>query len=157
MTSGDRTPEAAAAIELRKTWTDKLAAQIPCDVYLFGSAIYESGDQFDAQQSDLDLVVLFQDALDAAKRAERLLALRTFKAWLELQMVPTLHRTNCEEAGVTVVLNTIVELQANIHKSGARRFFDKNIYLDRKTELESVGLPNAGTCSIADEARQALE
>lgn len=157
MTLGDWTPEAAAAIELCRTWTDQLTAQIPSEVYLFGSAIYESGDQFDAQQSDLDLVILFRDELDATERVERLLALRNLKAILELQMIPVLHRTKCEEPGVSVVPITTVELQANIHKSGVRRFFDRNIYLHVKTELESVGLPNAGTCSIADDARQALE
>lgn len=155
--TGDWTLEAAAAISLCKSWTKDLAAQISCEVYLFGSAIYESGDQFDAQQSDLDLVVLFSDAVDTTERAKRLSALRQFKASLELFMVPALCRTNCEEPGVSVVPVTSVELQANIHKSGARRFFDKNIFLNLKTDIESVGIPSAGTCSVAEEARQALE
>lgn len=157
MTSGDWTPEAAAAIRLCKRWADRVTAEMPCDIYLFGSAIYQSGEQFDAQQSDLDLVLLFHDTPDATARVERLVQLRSLKAQLELEMVPTLHRTNCQEPGVSVVPLSIVELQANIHKSGARRFFDRNIYLSLATELESVGLPNAGTMSIADEARQALE
>jgi len=63
------TPEAASAIELCKGWARQLMATIPCSVYLFGSAMYQGGDQFDAQLSDLDLVVVFDEDLDATERS----------------------------------------------------------------------------------------
>ena len=157
MRMADWTPEAAAAIELCKGWTGLIRKDISCDVYLFGSAIYEGGDQFDAQLSDLDIVVHFLDDIDATQRTRRIQKLHDFKAMLELQMVPRLHRSNCEEPGVSVLPITTFELHANIHKSKARRFFDRNIFLNLETDHESIGLPNAGVLSVTEEARQALE
>ena len=147
MRMADWTPEAAAAIELCKGWTGLIRNDISCDVYLFGSAIYEGGDQFDAQLSDLDIVVHFLDDIDATQRTRRIQKLHDFKAMLELQMVPR----------VSVLPITTFELHANIHKSKARRFFDRNIFLNLETDHESIGLPNAGVLSVTEEARQALE
>lgn len=157
MAAGDWTPEAAVAISLCGTWAKQVAAQHPCQIYLFGSAIYEGGDQFDPELSDLDLVVWFADPADVTVRAQRLSALRDLKLQLELQMVPALHRTNCEDPGASLLPVTTLEIQANTHKSGARRFFDRNVYLNLLTGSQSIGLPNAGVCSAADDARQALE
>src|ERR1700741_663935 len=128
-----------------------------CDAYLFGSAIYEGGDQFDAQLSDLDIVIHFHEELDATQRAQRIAKLHGLKLLLELQMVPRLHRTNCEEPGVSVLPITTFELRANIHKGKNRRFFDRNVFLNLHTDNESVGLPDAGILSVTDESRQALE
>ncbi|MBY6069611.1 hypothetical protein KUW17_22940 [Leisingera aquaemixtae] len=157
MADEDWNADARIAIDLCKDWANEFTRDIPCEVFLFGSAIYESGDQFDAQQSDLDLVVFLKKSYDATGRADLLTALRKKKAELELRMVPALRRTNCQEPGVSIVPITEVELLANIHKSGARRFFDRNIYLNLITDKETIGLTNANTCSISDEGRQAIE
>lgn len=157
MTIEDWNPEARDAIELCRVWAHELAKETPCDMFLFGSAIYESGDQFDAQQSDLDLVVLLEQELSATERVDLLVGLKKMKAKLELRMVPALHRTNCQEPGVSVVPITKTELVANIHKSGARRFFDKNIYLNLGTDKQTIGLTGANTSFIPDEGRQAIE
>ncbi len=93
-----------------------------CDAYLFGSAIYEGGDQFDAPLRDLYLVIHFSEELDAPECAQRIVTLHGLNLFLKLQMVPRLHRTNCEEPGVSVVAITTFELQANIHKGKTRRF-----------------------------------
>lgn len=140
-----------------KGWANDVAATIPCDVFLFGSAIYKGGDQFDAQLSDLDLIVLFNEELAATARVERLLLLRKHKKELELFMIPALHRTNCVDPGASLVPITALELQANIHKSGARSFFERNIFLNLKTEEQSISLPNAGIATLIDDNRQALE
>jgi predicted nucleotidyltransferase len=155
--SDEWTPEAAVAINLCKVWAQAVKAEIQCNVYLFGSAIYQGGDQFDAQLSDLDMIVVFHEDMDATQRVERLEKLRGFKTSLELQLVPTLHRSNCEEPGVSVIPITLLELQANVHKSGARRFFDKNIFFDLEAEQLSVSLPDAGIGTVPEEIRQALE
>ncbi|MFZ2997910.1 hypothetical protein [Sphingobium sp.] len=154
---GEWTPEAGAAIDLCSDWAHEVSEAIPCDIYLFGSAIYQDGDQFDAQLSDLDIVVKFHQDIEATDRAKRIDQLRGYKMMLELRMVPHLHRTNCEDAGVSVVPITSLELLANIHKSKSRHFFTRNVFLDLLTEEESISIPTAGTCSIQDEARQALE
>lgn len=150
-------PEAAVAIKLCKKWAATVRAKIPCKVYLFGSAIYLAGDQFDDQQSDLDIVVVFESDLDATDRVDRLITLRDLKANLELELIPGLHRENCVDPGISVVPITKRELQANIHKSGARRFFDKNIFFDLSAEKQSISLPDAGVGTLPDETRQALE
>jgi predicted nucleotidyltransferase len=154
---GDWTPEAAEAIALCSQWAREVRADIPCDIYLFGSAIYQDGDQFDAQLSDLDIVVKFHRDLEATERAERIVALRTHKIMLELRMVPCLHRTNCADPGVSVLPITSLELLANVHKGKSRHFFTKNIFLDLLTDVETISIPTAGTSSLSDEARQALE
>jgi predicted nucleotidyltransferase len=155
--TADWTYEAGIAIDLCKTWSTAVKKEIACDIYLFGSAIYQGGDQFDAQNSDLDIVVLFTETLPASERVNRLASLRNHKQNLELSMIPHLHRTNCVEPGVSILPITDFELQANVHKSGSRRFFDRNIFLNLETEELSVSLPNAGVVTIPDENRQALE
>lgn len=72
-------------------------------------------------------------------------------------MIPCLRRTNCVDPGVSILPITDFELRANIHKSGSRRFFDRNIFLNLRTEELSVSLPDAGVVSIPEENRQALE
>src|SRR3954469_16308460 len=156
-TANEWTPEAKTAIELCQDWAADVCAKIPCDIYLFGSAIYQSGDQFDAQLSDLDIIIVLRDEPDITKRVERLERLQGFKFNLELQLIPALHRENCVEPGVSVVPITTIELETNIHKSGVRRFFDKNIFLNLTTEKQLVGLPNAGIATLPEESRQALE
>mgnify|MGYP001609742400 CR=1 FL=1 len=150
---------ASVAIELCVSWATTVQAAMPCDVYLFGSAIYQGGDQFDAQTSDLDLVVVFTDEPDAVERVKRLEKLKAFKAQLELKLIPALNRTECTEPGVSVVVLTQHELRANVHKSAVRRFFDRNFFLDLKTPNTPpvLGLAEAGTTVILDEDRHALE
>ena len=151
------TPEAAEAIELCKGWAAAVSASIPCDIHLFGSAIYRGGDQFDALSSDLDIVIVFHDDLDATGRVLRMVDLLKMKADLELQLIPGLRRTNCEEAAVSLVPLTRLELKANIHKSGVRHFFTRNFFLDLRSGELSVSLPNAAEETLPYDARQALE
>jgi predicted nucleotidyltransferase len=150
---------AAVAIKLCVSWATTVQAAMPCDVYLFGSAIYQGGDQFDARTSDLDLVVVFTDEPDAVERVKRLEKLKAFKAQLELDLIPVLNRTECAEPGVSVVVLTQYELRSNVHKSAVRHFFDRNFFLDLKTPKTPpvLGLPDAGTTVIPDEDRHALE
>lgn len=150
-------PDAGIAIDLCKDWAVQVRSEINCDVYLFGSAIYDEGHQFDAHQSDLDLVVLFHEDLDATGRATRLGSLYDLKLQLEVKMIPRLHRTNCTDPGVSILPITTLELEANIHKSRTRRFFNRNIFLNLETDLDSIGLPGASTVSVTEDARQALE
>ena len=83
--------------------------------------------------------------------------LKERKIELELSMVRRLHRTVCDEPGVSVVPITSFELEANIHKSGARSFFDNNLFYDLVARKERVGLDRAGTKTLSDARRQAIE
>lgn len=153
----DWTKEAATAIELCEQWATHVLLGLQGRLYLFGSAIYKGGEQFDATFSDLDLVYLFPEGTDALGRCSRLKTLLDHKKRLELDLIPALHRLTCDEPGVSLVPVTGLELQANVHKSGSRSFFDRNFFYDLGTKTESLSIPSAGTSLLRDDCRQALE
>ncbi len=154
---GDWTADAQVAIGLCTEWASGVQVELPFEIHLFGSAIYKGGEQFDRHTSDLDIVAIFAPELCAVDRVRQLISLQTSKASLELRIIPALGRASCIEPGVSVVPITPFELKANIHKSGARHFFDRNFFLDLRTGNESLGLPKAATVSVPDENRYALE
>jgi len=145
------------AITLCKEWAEQVKELIQCEVYLFGSAIYRGGDQFNELLSDLDIVVVLDDGPDATQRVEAMECLRWLKSELELRLISELHRENCTEPAISVVPITQIELSANVHKSGVRRFFTRNFFLDLTSDDLSITIPGAGTAALADERRQALE
>lgn len=151
------TPAAERAIALCEQWATAVKANLDCQLYLFGSVIYKGGEQFDSSSSDLDIVCLLPSGTDALARFQFMKSLKAFKQHLELLMVPALHRQTCDEPGVSIVVITDLELLINIHKSGARRFFDKNFFYDLSAKRETLGIPLAGTRIMREERRQALE
>jgi predicted nucleotidyltransferase len=152
------TKEAEIAINLCLEWGRELTSEFACEVYLFGSAIYKDGIQFDRVRSDLDIICVLPPTLkDADDRYGFVRELKDKKLDLELRMIPKLGRMVCHEPGVSVVPISELELKANIHKSGARRFFDKNAYLNLATGESQIGLRDAGVLSVPDELRQAIE
>ncbi len=153
----DWTREAAIAIGLCEQWAVSVQKELSGKLYLFGSAIYKCGEQFDAKLSDLDLVYLFPDGTSALGRCSDLKVLFAHKKRLELEMIEPLHRDSCVEPGVSIVPVTYLELQANVHKSGARSFFDRNFFYDLVAKRQSLSIPSAGTTVVRDDRRQALE
>ncbi len=157
----DLYPDAKTAVDLCTEWADKVIQTSSvfekCRFYLFGSSIYECGEQFSSLLSDLDIICLLSDDMSAESRTTLLMDLRAHKLALELDMIPRLQRETCSEPGVSIVVVTPFEVAANIHKSGARSFFDANIFLDLKTEDLQLVLPNAGTRDVGDPSRQAIE
>lgn len=152
------TGEAQTAIDLCSKWASNVKNDVPSQIFLFGSAIYDGGDQFYSDLSDLDIVVLFDKTIVGAReRIDAVQKLFLHKAELELRMIPELQRTACDEPGVSIVPITHFELQANVHKSGARRFFTRNYYLNLLSGELTLGIEGAGTQSIDDDHRYALE
>ncbi|WP_150126735.1 hypothetical protein [Rhizobium phaseoli] len=155
---GDWTPEAEIAVQVCTSWAKSVRKKLNMDLFLFGSAIYDKGDQFDSQRSDLDLVAVFEPDVPLAGRLIELQKLHAYKADLETKIIPQLQRINCVEPGVSIVALTRFEVRANVHKSGARRFFDKNYFLNLQSGEERIALSDeAGTVTIPDENRHALE
>lgn len=153
-------PDAEASINLCIRWTAESNADArlrDCRFYLFGSAIYLEGEQFDALRSDLDIVCVIPDDLSPVERLNLMKALKDRKARLELDMIPQLQREVCDEPGVSIVVLTPFEVTANVHKSGARSFFDKNLFLDLTNGETLPGLDGAGDRAVSDARRQALE
>jgi len=123
-----------------------------------GSAIYKDGEQFDSQSSDIDIVAIFPEPpTGAIARVTFLQRLKEHKATLELEMIPALSRLSCTEAGSSIVPITQFELKTNIHKSAVRHFFTKNIFYDLTNKKQIIGIPNAGTLTLRDENRYAIE
>lgn len=151
------TAEANQAIRMCEAWAARVVADLPCRLFLFGSAIYKGGEQFDREYSDLDIACLLPGPNSALKRFNALKALQVHKANLELDMIRALSRVTCTDPGVSIVTITEFELHANIHKSGARSFFSKNFFYDLMAREETLGIPLAGTRTMKDEYRQALE
>lgn len=151
------TTEAEEAICMCETWAAKVVATMPCQLFLFGSVIYKGGEQFNREQSDLDIVCLLPEPNTALTRLSALQILHGHKAELELEMIRALSRSTCTEPGVSIVAITELEMHANIHKSGARRFFDKNFFYNLIAKQETLGIPQAGTHTVMDEYQQALE
>ncbi|MFS8933092.1 hypothetical protein POZ87_18270 [Cupriavidus taiwanensis] len=156
--SGDNAwlPEAGLAIDLTRKWAKNVRARTHCKIFLFGSSIYKGGEQFDSAKSDLDIVCIFPEGTDAQGRVEIISALRPLKLALEVQIVPALQRLSCTEPGVSVVALTYSELCTNVHKSGARRFWDRNYFYDFSADRARL-FEEAGTQYIAEEGRQAME
>lgn len=152
----DWTFEAVAAIRMCEKWAARVVSATPCQLFLFGSAIYKGGEQFNREQSDLDIVCLLPEPNSALSRLDTLEALFGLKSDLELEMIRALSRSTCTEPGVSLVTVTDMEVRANIHKSGARSFFSKNFFYDLTAKQETL-LPSAGTRKMKDENRQALE
>lgn len=154
-------PEAEKAIKLCTKWAEEVRRTSKllqnCRFYLFGSSIYESGEQFHPLQSDLDIVCLLASDSSAIDRFELLKDLGVYKRQLELQMIPVFHRVSCDEPGVSIVVVTPFEVASNIHKSGARGFFDANLFLDLQNGEMRLSLPHAGERDVGDSQRQAIE
>ncbi len=152
------TADARKAIELSEKWAEDVIRQIRCKTYLFGSAIYQDGTQFDPIRSDLDILLVPDEIGFASSRLDLAATLKDLKLSLELQMIPALKRNVCDEPGASIVVATPFELGANIHKSGARNFFDRNAYLELGAKDDvKIGLQGAGDTAVTDELRQAIE
>lgn len=149
-------PAAKIAVDLTREWALDVTAKTGCEVLLFGSSIYKNGDQFDEEHSDLDIVCILPPDADALRRVNILKELYALKRTLEVKMIPTLHRISCIEPGVSIVAITNFELRTNVHKSGVRRFFDRNYFYDF-SENRARLLSEAGTQYIVDAGRHALE
>jgi len=151
------TEGAKSAVALCEKWAAKVVAELPCELFLFGSAIYKQGEQFNNESSDLDIVVIFPEPTSAIARVSFLQRLGEHKAGLELDMIPALARTSCTVAGSSIVAITQFELKANIHKSGVRQFFTKSFFYDLIYKKQIDGLANAGTKALRDEDRYSIE
>jgi hypothetical protein len=86
-------PTVSEVIQGLSTWTASLGEAEIDECYLFGSAIYQDGAQFDHHEygSDLDIVVkLRSDSLDALARRDVWKSLLFHKLRLENELLPIL-------------------------------------------------------------------
>lgn len=152
--------ELGTVVEFLRQWWNSVGQKMAVtDLYLFGSSIYEDGQQFDSRRSDLDLVTLLPDsASDAVSRFEWMCAIGEQKKLLEIQLIQVLQRPNAGEPIVSLVPMTAEDLAADIHKSKASHFFADNDFL-RLSDMRTLkGLPGAGQAGPQPDAiSQALQ
>lgn len=148
------------ALDHCRSWAAEVGATIGVEsVHIFGSAIYKNGTQFDAVKSDLDLVIRLPSALsNAVMRTDWLERLRSQKQKLELSLIPILGRVDAGSPIVSIVAITDFELERDIHKSGARDFFQVNDFLSL-LDKKSVPAPllNITPTSLDERGRQAIQ
>ena len=147
-------------IELLHKWWCEVGKQIQtCDLYLFGSAIYQNGELFDTTSSDLDLVTIIPDTIgNAIGRFNWLKILAENKASLELELLRLLKRRDSSNPIVSLIPITRTELYGDIHKSRVRDFFRSNSFIRLPDPVPFVGLAQAGTIPLDNDLiRQVLE
>jgi predicted nucleotidyltransferase len=141
-------------------WAKRTDEQIGSGgIYIFGSTISRNGDQFDDQQSDIDLVVVFPRTVTTAPaRVEWLERLAKAKHELELSLIPVLGRADAVQPMVSVVAATEHEVRADLHKSRAPDFFRGNHF---KNLLDLAATPApllvGEPAKISDVARQVVQ
>jgi hypothetical protein len=106
------------------------------ECYLFGSAIYQSGAQFDYHKydSDLDVIVkLRSDSLDAFSRREVWKSLRNHKFKLEQALLPIMKVEKLSKPLVSAIPVTPFELGSDIHKTTHSGFYSTNSFMNLRT------------------------
>jgi hypothetical protein len=120
-------------------------------VYLFGSLVYKNGQQFEADTSDVDLVVTIPEELTTApQRCQWVVSLFTHKSQLELDLLQLLRRDGRAPI-CSIVAVTATEVRADIHKDGASQFFTSNLFRSLlMSDVVDGPIPGAGTETISD-------
>jgi predicted nucleotidyltransferase len=138
------------------SWATVVAKDIDTSgVYLFGSLIYRGGAQF-GSSSDVDLVVCFPSkAMDDLTRRNWVEKLLGHKVRLEAELATILTSADPNKPLCSLVVLTPLDVEADIHKDGARGFFKENSFLNLLDDKEVKGLPSAGSREIKD--RLAIE
>ncbi|CAJ6932826.1 Uncharacterised protein [Burkholderia pseudomallei] len=152
--------ELDAVVELLRDWWKDVARELEVtELYLFGSAIYKNGAQFDASHSDLDLVTLMpMMAKDAVTRLDWIRAVATKKKSLELQLLQALQRHHAGKPIVSFIPLAPEDLSADIHKSKVRHFFASNDFMRLSDGQILRGLPGSGSVELQQESiSQALQ
>lgn len=150
--------DAKIAVHLCEQWAAKVEEKYGIRLFLFGSAIYREGEQFDHERSDLDLLAVIPESAQKPEgRAKLLKAFCDSTFELEQAILRPLARLRCDEPAISVVAATQLEIDANVHKGGTRFFFSRNNYWDLKEKAAILSIPGAGTKIIADEKRHVLE
>ena len=122
-------------INCTKDWAKDQNSPGISEYYLFGSAIYKEGVQFDYKKydSDLDIVVLLRNDLTTLERRDEIVAFRDCKYQLELRLLPVLKVQRIDKPIVSAIPVSSFELACDIHKTISDGFFSKNDFLNLRS------------------------
>lgn len=144
-------PPIKETLELLARWA-QAAKSAPgvAGVYVFGSLVHRDGAQF-ADTSDIDLVVVIPPAVtNAITRTVWLEQLAISKQGLEKDLAKFLGRPDPTILICSVLAPTVLEIEADVHKDGARGFFQENLFFDLLTGQMRKGLPGAASKPIEE-------
>ncbi|WP_372402598.1 hypothetical protein P7L64_06160 [Tistrella bauzanensis] len=115
-----RSPMLDRAVEALTSWSQTVANQgLIGGAWLFGSAVNDDGLRFDAESSDLDVIVEVPwDSLGVSGRVTALHHLRDAKIDLEQTLLKILHRASADDQIVSLVPVTAWERALAVHKDG---------------------------------------
>ena len=141
-----------------RKWARRVRAKITTPgLYIFGSIIHRGGRQFLPDRSDVDLIILIPDDLTGApSRTAWLLKLQELKRELESSLSGLLRRDPAKPI-VSLVAITETELSGDIHKSGSRRFFQSNNFLDLLHDTKPKPLRSNILKETDDNSRETFE
>jgi predicted nucleotidyltransferase len=124
-------------IRFLKRWRKKLVGV--SRAYVFGSLVNEDGVLFAPEESDIDLLLVLEARHHtAAARAGVLKGLLPTVERLETGLLRELGRSKADVAITSTSIATALEIEAEIHKDGAARFYSEN----RFNSLDSDDIPH---------------
>jgi|GEM_PF-3483571 len=138
---------------LLRDWSITLNRNIETSgCYLFGSLIYDDGKLFDPVESDIDLVIIFPPKLSAApERTNWLDGLLKHKTELETELLKLTGRGDAGSPIASILPITMLELEANIHKSNGANFYSINLFRNLLEQQPDGPLLHAGSTPIRDD------
>lgn len=126
-----------------KDWGKKVVNDIEVgEMYLFGSITYREGLNFTPETSDIDLIIKIpNDIKSPIERRNWIRRLKKHKEELELSLMLALRKKETDKQIISIIPVTDIEVELNIHKSGARDFFTRNKFTNVENGKEIIGIP----------------
>lgn len=141
-------------------WAQEVKQSLGAEnIYVFGSLIHRDGEQFEAESSDIDLVVEIPTKIRSeVEIVEWLENLKQQKQKLEQTLFILLKRNDPNDPIVSVLPVTKEELYFDIHKSKAPSFFSGNKFKCLFTDIVHDGIEGAKKKDIENDlVRQVIE
>lgn len=146
-----RSPMLDRAIEALTSWSQTVADQgLIGGAWLFGSAVNDDGLRFDADTSDLDVIVEVPwDSLGVSGRVAALHHLRNAKIDLEQTLLKILQRGSADDQIVSLVPVTSWERAHAVHKDGNSAILTDTPAIDLLSGGRLAGLADASHTVLA--------
>ncbi|WP_345935149.1 hypothetical protein [Tistrella arctica] len=150
-----RSPMLDRAIEALTSWSQTVAERgLIGGAWLFGSAVNDDGLRFDADTSDLDVIVEVPwDSLSVSGRVTALHRLRDAKIDLEQTLLKTLHRGSADDQIVSLVPVTAWERAHAVHKDGNSAILTETPAIDLLSGGRLAGLAEPSHTVVAPSHR----
>jgi hypothetical protein len=149
----------SAIVTLRAWASDLRDAGDIHGAFLFGSTVNSGGFQYEADRSDLDIIVLVDwEGLSPEKRVAALNRLAEHKHQLELKLLPVVGWDDASKPITSLVPLTPFEVAHAVHKDGAGAIVRSSALLDLLTgEMRPSLNPDAPSDGLSETHRSAAQ